>query len=173
MAANFESLSPQFLEKLYKFIDACSAEDIPLDFDQGFISIKDQAMAWRQSRSDSEIDAKIAVLRGEAPFLAHLLSITTSKLGPHVTDDLPGCSWHNWGEAYTFHIVGQMGGALDSAHPAHKKIAEIAKEAGLVSGYSFKPKQPRLLQLSNAKSPLERYSLKEIDKIMEERHERN
>jgi hypothetical protein len=59
-----------------------------------------QAKYWRQSRPIEQIEAAIRELESKgAPFLAHVLDSVGPQFGGHVTDALPGESWHQWGEA--------------------------------------------------------------------------
>lgn len=164
----FESLDKKFHDKLYAFIDKCQALDIVLSFDKGFVHPTEQAKLWKQSRSDSQIDEKIAELDAAgASFLVKLLSEASPKPGVHMTDDLPGCTWHNWGQAYIYTVLGEDGRDLIPTSSVYQKTAEIAKSVGLTSGYYLKPKQPYLIQLSVYKSPNAEYSIKEISKEME------
>lgn len=91
----------------------------------------------------------------------------SGKPGVFATDDAPGYSWHNWGQAYTFCILGEDGKPIMSSSKIYAQAAELAKVVGLSSGYYFKPKKPFLVQLSLHKSPSAVYSLLEINKEME------
>lgn len=164
----FESLDKKFHDKLYAFIDKCQELDIVLSFDKGFVHPKEQASLWKQSRSDSQIDTQIAELDAAgASFLVKLLSDVSPKPGVHMTDELPGYSWHNWGQAYIYTVLGEDGRDLMPTSNVYQKTAEIAKGVGLMAGYYLRPKQPYLVQLSTCKSPSGEYSAQEISKEME------
>jgi hypothetical protein len=164
----FEFLDKKFHDRLYAFIDKCRAIDIVLSFDKGFVHPKEQAKLWRQSRSDSQIDLMIGELHAnDAPFLVKLLTEAATKPGVHMTDELPGYSWHNWGQAYIYTVLGEDGRDLLPTSNVYKKTAELAKDVGLTAGFYLKPKQPYLIQLSTYKSPINEYSVQEISKAME------
>lgn len=171
---DFERLNSKFHKKLYAFIDRCKEQDIALDFDIGFVSLEDQARAWKRSRSDAEIDSQIAELRADgAPFLAELLMESKASTGAWKTDQLPGFSWHNWGQAYTFCVLGEDGKPVLESSKIYAKVAELAKDAGIASGYNLKPRIPGLVQLSLHKFPANTYSPKEISKEMESMYGNN
>lgn len=165
---DFDCLDKKFHTKLYALIDKCMTQGIILDFETGFISLEEQASQWKQSRSDSEIDAQIAKFHEEGlPFLMKVFMEAKGQLGPWVTDDLPGFTWHNWGQAYTFWITGEDGKPVPENSKLYTKVAELAKDTGLAPGYNFKPKMPRLVQLSLHKSPANTFSPREINDEME------
>ncbi len=167
----FDNLDKKFHQLLYAFIDQCTLNGIALSFDVGFVHPKQQAVLWRQSRSDSQIDDQINALdQEEAPYLAYLLRSVRAKPGVHVTDELPGFSWHNWGQAYTFSVLGEDGRDVPDNSNLYKKVAEIAKAINLESGYYFRPKKVGLVQLNAAKAPSSIYSLKEINHEMGKRY---
>jgi hypothetical protein len=63
-------------------------------------SAAEQAILWRQSRPSQQINAKIAELeQAGAPFLAQVIRDVGPANGRHVTNAIPGLSWHQWGEA--------------------------------------------------------------------------
>lgn len=68
-----------------------------------YVGLRDpltQARLWRQSRAREQIERRILTLRKEgAPYLASCLEKVGPQHGPHVTNALPGLSWHQWGEA--------------------------------------------------------------------------
>ena len=59
-----------------------------------------QAALWRQSRAKEQINAAISNLEKHGgDYLAKVLADVGPQNGPHVTNALPGYSWHQWGEA--------------------------------------------------------------------------
>ena len=60
----------------------------------------DQAILRRQSRSTQEIHDKIQELKSKgAHFIVNCLESVGSQAGRHVTNAIPGLSWHQWGES--------------------------------------------------------------------------
>lgn|SRR6267154_350673 len=171
---DFDGLNNKFHDKLYAFIDKCNAHEIVLEFETGFVHPREQARLWRKGRSDSEIDAKIAEFQlADADYLVKLLIDAHAPEGLSLTDDLPGFTWHNWGQAYTFCILGEDGRPILSTSKIYAKAAELAKVTGLTSGYYFRPKQAYLVQMSPHKTPAAEYSLQEINKEMERMYGNN
>ena len=171
---DFEFLNSKFHTKLYALIDKCNAHNIVLEFNIGFVSVYDQAIQWKQSRSDCEIDKKINELQADGmPFIARVLMDTNGATGEFITNDLPGFSWNNWGQAYTFAILGEDNKPLLDNDKSYCTISNLAKECGIITGYNFKPKQPKVIQLSPYKSPANIYSPQEIDKEMERMYGNN
>lgn len=68
----------------------------------------EQARLWRQSRPGGQIRDRIRFLESKgATYLAHVLGAVGPQNGRHVTNALPGMSWHQWGLAVDcFWLVG-------------------------------------------------------------------
>lgn len=109
---------------------------------------EEQARLWRQSRSGAEIRGKIAELRDQnAGYLADVLDGVGPQYGRHVTNAIPGLSWHQWREAVDFfwlvdgkacwstrtRIVTQIG--LENGY---RVMAEEAVKLGLNPGGYWK-----------------------------------
>jgi Fungal chitosanase of glycosyl hydrolase group 75/D-alanyl-D-alanine carboxypeptidase len=100
MAARLTDLVPSFREKIGQLLQKCSTKGVTMVPSEAVRSPHQQAIYWRQSRSTSEINSAIAMLRNEgAPYLADVLEGVGPHHGDEVTKVLPGNSWHQWGEA--------------------------------------------------------------------------
>lgn len=100
MSRDIEALEDGFRGQIQELLAQCSALGIEM---RPFHTLRDpfeQARLWRQSRSTSEILAKLKQLRRNgAPFLAHVIESVGPQHGAPVTNAIPGLSWHQWGEA--------------------------------------------------------------------------
>jgi len=176
MAADLNLLVPEFKEKVIQLLERCDNAGITMQPTETVRHPVRQAKLWRQSRATSVIQEKIADLRaGEADFLAQCIIDAGRQNGDHVTNSIPGLSWHQWGESVdcvwivngdeewsvTRKVNGQNG---------YHVYATLAKELGLTPGgfwISFKD-WPHV-QLRSAANPGSDFSLKQINDIMKER----
>jgi peptidoglycan LD-endopeptidase CwlK len=136
----------------------------------------EQGKLWRQSRSTEEINAKLKELKNSgANFLANCIESVGKQYGEHVTNAIPGLSWHQWGEAIdSVWIVNK-----EAEWSTKVKVNGVngyviyANEAinlGLDAGhYWTKIKDSPHVQLSSLASPLKRFSLVDIDREMKRR----
>lgn len=164
----------EFLTKFECFASKVHELNLQLAEIQGYIHPKIQAKLWRQGHNDSEIDAMISSLEEKDCFyLAKLIRDTYSHPGLSCTDAIPGCTWHNWGEALTYHILDEHNHVLELSHPKYLELAKIAKKCGFVHGTTFKENpKVNLIQLSDCQSPTDKWTLKEInDKLMQNRED--
>ena len=175
MAADLSKLQPQLQGKLTQLIQQCRSQGFEMRPSAGLRDPFEQARLWRQSRSIEEIDAKLAELKAAgAAFLAHCLESVGPQHGDHVTDALPGYSWHQWGEAVDCFWVLEGHAEwsttkLVNGRNAYKVYAAEATTVGLTAGGNW----PRLkdwphvqLQASNSPASL---GLRKIDAVMQER----
>jgi peptidoglycan LD-endopeptidase CwlK len=174
-----DSLVDGFQQKVIQLIQNCEQGGIIM---QPYFTLRDpfkQAEFWRQSRTTFEIQKKIEELKQSgAFFLAHCIESVGKKYGEHVTNAIPGLSWHQWGEA------------VDSVWVVNKKsewstqitikglngymvYADEAKKLGLDSGFFWtKFKDSPHVQFRKAPSPLVELTLIQIDAEMEKRFKR-
>jgi hypothetical protein len=100
MAADLTPLVPEFRATVNELIARCAGRGVEM---RPFFALRtpfEQAKLWRQSRSREEIEQRIARLRAAgAGFLAHCIETVGPQHGAHVTNAIPGLSWHQWGEA--------------------------------------------------------------------------
>jgi peptidoglycan L-alanyl-D-glutamate endopeptidase CwlK len=171
-----DSLMPQFRDTLVKLIANCSAAGCTLKPTQGIRTPMEQGKLWRQSRTSAEVQAKIHDLQDHGlDFLAKCIIDAGPSNGAHVTNSVPGLSWHQWAEAVDFVwiVKGKENWSesqlIDGKNGYHV-LANEAEKLGLTAGghwNSFKD-WPHIQQHS-APSPLGIYSLKQINDIMKQR----
>lgn len=100
MAADLSKLNPEFKDKVEKLLARCRQHGVEMRPNAGLRDPFEQGRLWRQSRSIEEIKKMIDTLEKQgAPFLAECIRSAGPQHGTHVTDALPGFSWHQWGEA--------------------------------------------------------------------------
>lgn len=171
MSRNLAHLTEDFREQAVELLARCE--------DAGFVMKPfytrrtpiEQAILWRQSRSYSTVVAKIKELQLEgAPFLAHCIEMVGPQHGRHVTNAIPGLSWHNHGEAIDcFHQTASGAAEWDAEHKAYLNYAETARSLGLTAGYFWQSCDAVHVQLRKESSPQKLYDLRTIDAIMKER----
>lgn len=131
-----------------------------------------QARLWRQSRSIEEIQLQLEKLKREkAFFLAEILESVGPQQGRWATNNLPGQSWHQYGEAIDLVLVSDAKRTVwASTHPGYEKLAEIAKKVGLHSGWYWRHRDVNHLQL-RPDAARAYYSWAELDRMTRARYE--
>lgn len=177
MAISLDGLVPNFRTKLEAVLATCASAGVEMRPYFGIRTPDEQAKLWRQSRAKEEIEvARQKLLAGGAPFLAEVLHRVGPQHGPHVTNALPGFSWHQWGEAMDcfWALNGHAEWSttvLENGVNGYRFYANAGKAAGLTAGglwTSFKD-WPHL-QLRSAASPVAAgMSMSDIDKEMKKR----
>jgi peptidoglycan L-alanyl-D-glutamate endopeptidase CwlK len=176
MAVQLDDLVPEFRKAVKTLIAACERRGVEMRPYQTVRTPLEQAKLWRQSRASEEIREKIKDLRSKgAPFLADCIERVGKQHGPHVTNAVPGLSWHQWAEAVDAFWAVDGKAVWDPS----KKIGGVngyqvwaaeAKKLGLDPGGLWKRlKDWPHVQLRVDRSPAERYSLGEIDAEMRKR----
>ena len=150
-------LSEEMLSTFDRFRRACSLQPIGYRIGCTLRGPLVQARMWCRSRTREEVAERRSMIEQQAPKLAAMLRPEFACLGPQVTTHLPGQSWHNWGAAVD--IAACVGGRLWWDGSAAKKLAMIAKEAGL-HHYYFEAMWNRTgrawhMQLSKHETPLQ------------------
>ena len=157
---DLSELESEFRDKLIHVIRDCVAAGIDLNLEVGTLSAEDQSKLWRRSRSDVQIDHAIYDFREQkCTFLADILEKSNTSIGVCVTNDLPGLTWHNYGE--------QIETGLPHDSDKHLLLIKIAKKHDLTLGLSYAGNIT--IRKSPFVSPLEVYKLQEIDEIMQEK----
>jgi hypothetical protein len=176
MAADLSLLNPEFEKAIIDVISLCMDKGIEM---RPYCTIRDpfeQARLWRQSRTKEEILQKIRYLNNAgAGFLAYCLESVGPQNGRHLTNAIPGFSWHQWGEAVDCVWVAQN----KSLWSVHKKIAgvngyrvyaEASALLGLTAGGLWKKiKDWPHVQLRSQASPGKIMDILEIDFEMKKR----
>lgn len=132
-----------------------------------------QAKLWRQSRSAEEVETAVAKLYTEgAPFLAEVLKSVGPQYGRWATNNLPGLSWHQYGEAADVVLVSESGRNIwASRHKGYETLAVISNRVILYSGFYWRHQDANHLQL-RPEAPRAYYDWSQIDQQMRDRYGR-
>jgi hypothetical protein len=184
MSRDLFSLVPDFREAIGRVLSSCYEQGFEM---RPYFTVRDpwtQARLWRQSRSIEEIMRAIRDLeKNGAAFLADVLRSVGPQQGPHLTDALPGLSWHQWGEAVDcyWYLDGEAEWStrrkvkLNDGREinGYRLYGEIAVAQGLTSGgfWHNLVDWPHIQKRSGA--ILGDYAWPDIDREMQERFERN
>lgn len=100
MAVSLDGLDQGFRQQVDLLLAQCLESGVEMRPYAALRTPWEQARLWRQSRTIEQIVAQTRTLRAAgAPYLASILEQVGPRHGPHVTNALPGVSWHQWGEA--------------------------------------------------------------------------
>ena len=176
MSRELDDLLPEFRNSVLQLLQNCNQSGYEM---RQFYTLRtpfEQGILWRQSRSTAQIDQKIGELRSNhAEFLAHCIESVGPQNGRHVTNAIPGFSWHQWGEAVDcFWLVNG-----DAEWSTRRKIngkngyvnyGTIAKAMGLTAGgfWSSFRDWPHV-QMRKESNPGRVFDLAEIDREMMDR----
>jgi hypothetical protein len=176
MSRDMSALVEPFREKVEELLQACDSAGYTM---RPFFTLRspfEQARLWRQSRSSEEIAERIQWLRQHGgDFIAHCIDSVGPQYGQHVTNAVPGLSWHQWGEAVdcfwlldgkaewsTRKRVGDRNG--------YRNYAELAGRAGLTPGGHWRSfKDWPHVQYRAESNPGRLYNLEQIDQEMRQR----
>lgn len=175
MATELSLLIPEFRKKLVEAIEATKNRGFNIEVLTTLITPLQQAAYWKQGRSATDAELKsLALANGGARYLADCMTKAVPKETNLVTEDLPGFSWHQWGEAAS--VVWVDGSRKLNTSPVFKErptnqngyqlFSEECATVGLFLG------RFNLAQLRPEKSPVELYSLADIDAEMRKRYGR-
>lgn len=177
MSINFELLDQEFADQIQQLLEKAKEQGYEMRPYTGVRTPFEQAKLWRQSRSVEQITKQIALFKqNNAHFLAHCLESVGPQNGDHVTNALPGFSWHQWGEAVDcFWLVNE-----EAVWSSSKKIngkngyavyAEIGDQLKLTpGGYFTSLKDWPHMQKRKGGSPLAAgLSTLSIDKAMKDK----
>lgn len=177
MAADLSKLSNDFRPRVQTLLHRCEQEGVIM---RPYFTIRhpvEQAGMWRQSRSAEEIAAKLSFFdHVGANFLAECMMKAGPKSGPHITNALPGESWHQWGEAVDcFWLVdgkANWSATEGGAKNGYVIMADIAKELELTPGGHWNKLKDWPHVQRFAQSVTDQYSWPEIDAEMRNRFDR-
>lgn len=171
------TLESEFAEKITIILNNCEQLGATFVLRSGNRNTFTQAVYWRRSRSNEEIDEKIKMLQNEqADFLAYCLYSVGEQQGPYVTDALPGLSWHQYGLAVDCAWILDSKVCWDNENlyngiNGYEILAEEAKKTGICSGHEWKDfRDSGHLQANFYTSPLAIYSLEKIDELMQAKY---
>ena len=140
MSRDIDDLDTDFIPLVTDVLSKCESMGYSM---RPFFTVrtpKEQARLWRQSRSRHEIKAMITKLRiNDAVYLANVIEDVGPQNGRHVTNAIPGMSWHQWGQAVDcFWLVNNTAEWSTrkkiSGNNGYHIYAEIAKGLGLTAG---------------------------------------
>jgi hypothetical protein len=171
-----DGLDPDLKAKVLLLLKKClsaGAKMVP------YFGVRDpmtQAKLWRQSRTKAQAEAAAADLKKKgAPFLASVLMKAETEPGKHVTNALPGLSWHQWGEALDcyWEVNGKPEWNPDkkvNGVKGYHVYADTAETVGLTAGGHWTSlKDWPHVQLRSADGPQKTYSYPFIDQTMKDR----
>ncbi|HEU0148736.1 MAG TPA: glycoside hydrolase domain-containing protein [Bradyrhizobium sp.] len=178
-ASALDGVVPDMKARVLLLIQESTKKHVKMVPASGVRTPQSQAKLWKQSRTKAQAAAAVTRLRsGGARFLADILEATSAPKGPHVTNALPGMSWHQWGEAVDcyWEVNGKPEWDPDAIHSGvqgYHVYADLAetKAIGLTAGGHWKTfKDWPHVQLRPAASPLNVYTVAEIDRHMREKY---
>ena len=172
MASELSLLIPAFRKLLTDAITATQARGFQIEPMLTLVPPSEQAAMWKQGRTATEAELKsLALDNAGAHFLADCIRFARPKETNRVTDDLPGTSWYQWGEAAS--VVWVDGSHKLNYSPTFKERPlqlngyvvwmEEATKIGL-----FTPHHCQVQYRPHA-SPLELCDIQEIDAEMRRR----
>ncbi len=185
MSRDMDTLVPGFREKAGAVLTSCEKQGVVM---RPFFTVRnpwEQARIYRSTRATSEIlQAADRLKANRAPYLASVLIEVGPQSSPpsargHLTNALPGLSWHQWGEAldcfwllnnqaeWSIKRVVSINGEPEIN--GYFVYADEAVQAGLLSaGLSWGWDWPHV-QLRPHGSPHDVYPWTEIDAKMREK----
>ncbi len=176
MSRDLNDLVPEFKSKIEDLLQACNDSNYPM---RQFFTLRspfEQGKLWRQSRSTQQIQTKLSELEQKgASFLAHCIESVGPQSGRHVTNAIPGLSWHQWGEAVDCFWLVDGGAEWSSRRKVdningYANYANIAQGLGLDAGGLWRSfKDWPHVQLRSDDHPGKIYSLAEISTEMEQK----
>lgn len=171
LASPRDGLLLDFLEKFDALVLDCAEAGVIM---KPVIGIRDpvtQGKLWRQSRLSSEVKHKIAELRADGcTFLAACIDKAGPCDGPHVTNAIPGLSWHQWKAAMdsVWLREGKIcdNATIDGAKNGYRIFAAKAEAHGLTSLGPTSLGDWEHVQLQKESGPHKIHSMSVIDRMM-------
>lgn len=168
----FTGLIPEFADKVQEVMIKCAEKNIMLCYWEGVRRPETQGRYWSSSRSKQQVVEKIDELKEKgALFLAACIPANNLKQENKITEAIPGCSWHQWGEAVD--LVWLVNGKpcwstelLVNAINGYRVYAEVAVSLGLESGFFWEFQDACHIQFRAASTPLQIYTIQEINRQM-------
>lgn len=145
MPIDLSQLDDEFRADLDEVFEKCKGLGVVMRPYCGTREPAEQARLWRQSRSRERIETQIAELQQlGAPYLAEVIESVGPQSGRHVTNAIPGLSWHQWGEAIDCFWLVDRDAEWSTTKKAtltdgrlmngYRLYAEVAGEIGLTAG---------------------------------------
>lgn len=153
-------LSPVMEKMVEKLLLHCERRGFLISLFATLRGPETQGKMWCQSRTVEEIQIQASLLRKSgAPTMASYLRPEWALTGRWATDNLPGNSWHQWGEACDCVLV--VGGkAVWNSNFYTTTYAELAKKVGLECGAAWSRGRDKFhLQARKLESPMKMFGL--------------
>lgn len=163
-------LDQEFAATYAKLMDKCVAAGFRIVPYDGARSPWQQAIYWRQSRTKQQVQAKIAEVKNEgAPYIAKILDEVGPHSGKHVTDAIPGQSFHQFKRAVDSYVVSpdthkalwreeeKDGDEYELAVQLYDKMGGFAEALGLTWGGHWSFGDYGHVQGQKASSPMKEY----------------
>ena len=169
MSRSLDDLDPAFHLKIIQLLQNCATLHFELVPYFTLRTPQDQAVLWRQSRGEAEIDQKIASLRAiGAQWLSNVLAMAPQKTGPWATNGVPGNSWHQWALACDCYWQTPTGVQWNDG-AGYTIYANEAVKLGLTVGRDFSKPDIDHVQMPTQGAPSDLYSWPDIDAQMREK----
>jgi len=176
MSRDLNDLVPEFRPRVEELLTLCDRSGYAM---RQFFTLRtpfEQGKLWRQSRSSEEVQQRIEELQNVgADFLAHCIESVGPQNGRHVTNAIPGLSWHQWGEAVDCYWLLDGNAEWSTrkkidGRNGYANYAEKATSLGLTAGgfWSSFRDWPHV-QMRKASNPGRIFSLQEINREMADR----
>jgi len=165
-----EDLQPKFRLKLLFIFKQLKERGVPYELFAALRDPQEQAELWMKSRSTKEIVRAIDKLaKQEASWLAKMIINTHRPYGRWQTNNLPGLSWHQWGEAASIRILSDSGRVIwNPNNKGYRVLADLAQMVNLTSGFFWKRRDVVHVQL-RPDEVRAYYTWSEIDQLMKEK----
>ncbi|WP_207434667.1 M15 family metallopeptidase [Sabulibacter ruber] len=173
MAADLNLLVPEFRDKVLELLDKCLERGIEMRPNEGIRDPFKQGIYWRQSRTKEQVYKEINRLKDQgADFLAYCIESVGPRSGRHVTNTIPGVSWHQWGEALDCFWVldGKAEWSLKKTVGGlngYMVYASEAKKLGLDAGLYWTFVDGPHVQLRSVSNASHVYSIQRINNEMQ------
>lgn len=172
-------LEPHFLDKYEELVANCNLRGVIIVPYFTRRTPMEQGKLWCQSRDKATIYAKVNELTTKgAQFLAKCISDNAAyaQSGPWATNAIPGYSWHEHDLAVDSYwqregkkIEWSDTVKDDHGNNGYHVMAEEAVKLGLTAGLNWEHPDSDHVQGPSSSSPGDKYSLQEIDTMMQEK----
>lgn len=174
MSRSLADLEPKFRQAVELVLHECLRQGVAM---RPFYTLRlprEQAVLWRQSRTQEQVKRKIQELRsGGAEYLASILEDVGPQFGRWATNAIPGYSWHQWKRAIDCYWLvngrAEWSTRKQSDRNGYKIYASIANKLGL---HALGPVIADWPHIQYDKINVgDIYTLREVDQAMRERFE--
>jgi hypothetical protein len=171
MSKDINILKPDFRLNIKRLYSRCKKEGFTLLPFYTERDVYEQAKLYRQSRPWKEIKFVINHFKIEkALFLAKVLEEAGPQYGLWATNAPPGLSWHQWGEAVDSFLLINGKAVWKDSHEGYWVYHREAIKLGLHSSYGY---GDRVHIQKRYGKPTYFHSVRDIDRIMRKKYEKN